>query len=69
MNIDFVIILKQEHLHLSPILCFSTWYNNSNKWKFVGVYHNINTYEQLTCAKYLNNSKDVNNFFNVHKEK
>jgi hypothetical protein len=25
MNIDFVTILKQEHLHLSPILYSPTW--------------------------------------------
>jgi hypothetical protein len=30
--------------------------------KLVGVYQNTSTHEQLTCAKHLRNSKDVNNY-------
>jgi len=36
--------------------------NNSSKLKFVGVYHNISTHEQLACAKHVKISKDVNNY-------
>jgi len=32
------------------------------KLKVVGVYHNISTHEQLTCAKHLGSSKDVNKY-------
>ncbi len=32
------------------------------KLKLVGVYHNISTHEQLTCAKHVKNSKDENNY-------
>jgi hypothetical protein len=62
MNIDFVIILKQKHLHLSPILFLLHESNNSNKLKLVGVFHNTSTHEQLTLAKRLRNSKDLNNY-------
>jgi CRISPR/Cas system-associated endonuclease Cas1 len=37
-------------------------FNNSNKLKLMGVYHNTSTHEQLTCAKHLINSKVANNY-------
>jgi hypothetical protein len=62
MNINFMNISKQEHF-LKIHFIFS--YMNltiPSKLKLVGVYHNINTHEQLIRAKHVKNSKDVNNY-------
>jgi hypothetical protein len=61
MNIDFPIILKQKHLHLSPIYVLLHEFNNSSILKLVGVYHNTSAHERLILAKHLRNLKDVNN--------
>ncbi len=47
---------------LAPFYVLLHEFNNSNKMKLVGVYHNISTHEQLTCAKHLRNSKVANNY-------
>jgi hypothetical protein len=61
MNIDFAIILKQEHFHSSPFYVLLHESNNLSKLKLVGVYRSTNTHEQLTLAKHVRNSKDVKN--------
>jgi hypothetical protein len=38
-------------------------FNNSNKLKLVGVFHNISTHEQLILAKCFKKFKDLNNYF------
>jgi hypothetical protein len=63
MNIDFAIIIKQEHLHLSPFYVLLHEFKNSSKLKLVGVYHSPGTHEQLIHAKHVRNSKDVNNYY------
>jgi hypothetical protein len=50
------------YLHLAPFYVFLHESNDSNKLKLVGVYHNTNTHEQLTCAKHLKFFKAANNY-------
>jgi hypothetical protein len=47
---------------LAPFYALLHEFNNSNKLKLVGVYHNTNTHEQLTCAKHLRNYEATNNY-------
>jgi hypothetical protein len=57
---------KEKICILPPFYVFVHEFNDSNKLKLVGVYHNTITHEQLSHAKHL---KEVaNNFFNVHME-
>jgi hypothetical protein len=53
---------------LAPFYVLLHEFNNSNKLKLVGVYHNTSTHEQLTCAKHLILKKLQTIIFNVHKE-
>jgi hypothetical protein len=47
---------------LAPFYVLLHESNNSNKMELVGVYHNISTHEELTCAKHLRNFKVANNY-------